>query len=142
MRLQRDNNNKENAMRLHKDDGKKKPTRYYSDKQEKSIAKAVGGRQTANSGATAYSKGDVTEGNRTGWLLEAKTCMKDQKSFTMQEEWFIKNRSESIFMKKDYSAVVFNFGPDKPNYYCIDENTFLEMKEALEEKIRNDMQGM
>lgn len=142
MRLQRDNNNKENAMRLHKDDGKKKPTRYYSDKQEKSIAKAVGGRQTANSGATAYSKGDVTEGDRTGWLLEAKTCMKDQKSFTMQEEWFIKNRSESIFMKKDYSAVVFNFGPDKPNYYCIDENTFLEMKEALEEKIKNDMQGM
>ena len=142
MRLQRDNNNKENAMRLHKDDGKKKPTRYYSDKQEKSIAKAVGGRQTANSGATAYSKGDVTEGDRTGWLLEAKTCMKDQKSFTMQEEWFIKNRSESIFMKKDYSAVVFNFGPDKPNYYCINENTFLEMKEALEEKIKNDMQGM
>lgn len=142
MRLQRDNNNKENAMRLHKDDGKKKPTRYYSDKQEKSIAKAVGGRQTANSGATAYSKGDVTEGDRTGWLLEAKTCMKDQKSFTMQEEWFIKNRSESIFMKKDYSAVVFNFGPNKPNYYCIDENTFLEMKEALEEKIKNDMQGM
>ena len=142
MRLQRDNNNKENAMRLHKDDGKKKPTRYYSDKQEKSIAKAVGGKQTANSGATAYSKGDVTEGDRTGWLLEAKTCMKDQKSFTMQEEWFIKNRSESIFMKKDYSAVVFNFGPDKPNYYCIDENTFLEMKEALEEKIKNDMQGM
>ena len=142
MRLQRDNNNKENAMRLHKDDGKKKPTRYYSDKQEKSIAKAVGGKQTANSGATAYSKGDVTEGDRTGWLLEAKTCMKDQKSFTMQEEWFIKNRAESIFMKKDYSAVVFNFGPDKPNYYCIDENTFLEMKEALEEKIKNDMQGM
>ena len=45
-------------------------------------------------------------------------------------------------MKKDYSAVVFNFGPNKPNDYCIDENTFLEMKEALEEKIKNDMQGM
>jgi hypothetical protein len=37
----------------------KKPTRYYSDKQEKAIAKAVGGKQTANSGATAFQKGDV-----------------------------------------------------------------------------------
>lgn len=30
-------------------------TRYYSDKQEKAIAKAVGGKQTANSGATLWS---------------------------------------------------------------------------------------
>lgn len=29
-------------------------TRYYSNKQEKSVAKAVGGRKTANSGATAF----------------------------------------------------------------------------------------
>lgn len=29
-----------------------KPTRWYSNKQEKKVAKAVGGRQTANSGAT------------------------------------------------------------------------------------------
>lgn len=142
MRLQRDNTNSDNSFRLHKDDGKKKPTRYYSDRQEKSIAKAIGGRQTANSGATAYSKGDITEGDRTGWLMEAKTCMKDQKTFTMHEEWFDKNKAESIFMKKDYSAVVFNFGPGKPNYYCVDEYTFLEMKDALEEKRRNDMQNM
>lgn len=29
-----------------------KPTRWYSSKQEKDVAKAVGGRQTPNSGAT------------------------------------------------------------------------------------------
>lgn len=121
-------------FRQTRDTGETKPTRHFSNIQEKSIAKAVGGRQTPNSGATAYSKGDVVEGDRNGWLLEAKTCVKDQKSFTMQEAWFKKNREESIFMHKQYSAVVFNFGPDKPNYYCIDEATFLEMKEALEEK--------
>ena len=139
MRLKKDNSNEGSSFRLHRDDGSKKPTRYYSDKQEKSVAKAIGGRQTANSGATAYQKGDVTDDK---WLIECKTCMKDQKSFTMHEEWFDKNRSESIFMKKDYTAVVFNFGPGKQNYYCIDEYTFLEMKEALEEKRRNDMQNL
>lgn len=29
-----------------------RPTRFYSNKQEKKVAKAVGGKQTANSGAT------------------------------------------------------------------------------------------
>lgn len=124
--------------RQKKETNKTKPTRYFSTRQENSIASAVGGRRTPNSGATVHTKGDVIEGDRTGWLIEAKTCTKDQKTFTMHEEWFKKNRDESIYMKKDYSCVVFNFGPDKPNYYCIDENTFLEMKEALEEKRLRD----
>lgn len=34
-------------------------TRYYSDRQEKSVAKALGGRQTKNSGAGALQKSDV-----------------------------------------------------------------------------------
>lgn len=121
-------------FRQKRDTGEKHPTRYFSSRQEKAISSAVGGRVTPNSGATAYSKGDITEGDRTGWLIEAKTCTKDQKTFTMHEEWFKKNKEESIFMKKDHSCVVFNFGPDKPNYYVLDEQTFLEMKEALEEK--------
>ena len=119
-------------FRQHRDTGEKKPTRYFSDKQEKAVTKAIGGRQTPNSGATAYSKGDVTVGDKTGWLMECKTCMKDQKTFTMHKEWFDKNLEESIYMKKDHSAVVFNFGPSSKNYYVLDEQTFLLMKEALE----------
>lgn len=120
--------------RQSKEDNTPKPTRYFSKKQEDAVAKAIGGRTTPNSGATAYSKGDITEGDRQGWLIECKTCMKDQKSFTMQEAWFKKNIEESIYMHKEHTAVVFSFGPDKPNYYVIDENTFQEMKEALEER--------
>ena len=114
------------------EDTSSKPTRYFSSRQEEAVANAVRGRRTPNSGATAYSKGDVTEGDRTGWLIECKTCTKDQKTFTMHEAWFKKNIEESIYMKKDHTAVVFNFGPDKPNYYVLDERTFLAMKEALE----------
>ena len=31
-----------------------RPTRFYSSRQEKQVAKAVSGRQVANSGATAF----------------------------------------------------------------------------------------
>ena len=32
-----------------------KPTRFYSSRQEKKVAKAVGGKQVSNSGATALT---------------------------------------------------------------------------------------
>ena len=35
----------------------KSSTRYFSNKQEKHIAKELGGKQTANSGATPFYKG-------------------------------------------------------------------------------------
>ena len=73
-----------------------------------------------------FQKGDLLTEQ---WLLECKTCTKPQKSFSLKEEWFEKNKHESLFMSKPYSAVVFNFGPDKPNYYVIDEITFKELLE-------------
>lgn len=127
-------------FRQHRDTGEKRPTRYYSNKQEKAVARAIGGRQTANSGATAYDKGDVTVGDRLGWMIECKTCVKDQKSFTMQKEWFDKNLDESMYMKKDHSAVVFNFGPNSKNYYVVDETTFNVMKDLLERFERGEIE--
>ena len=42
-------------------EGEKLPTRYFSSIQESSVAKAVGGRKTANSGATDFGgKSDVS----------------------------------------------------------------------------------
>ena len=110
-----------------------KPTRYYSARQENAVAKAIGGRKTSNSGATPYDKGDVTDNK---WLIECKTCVKEQESFSIKKDWFKKNLEESIFMKKEYSAVVFNIGPTSKNYYIIAENTFLDMKHSLENNIK------
>ena len=90
------------------DTSSKKPTRHYSSMQEKSVASAIGGRKTPNSGATPNVKGDVLTKD---WIVECKTCEKSQKSFTMKKEWFEKNKAEGMFMDKNYSAVVFNFGP-------------------------------
>lgn len=110
-----------------------RPTRFYSSRQEKRVAKAVNGKQVANSGATAFRKGDVTTDD---WLFEAKTKTSDSKSFSIKKEWLLKNREEMFAMGKSYNALVFDYG-DGNNYYVLDEKTFLQMKELLDEQNKN-----
>lgn len=107
-----------------------KPTRFYSNRQEKKVAKALKGKQTANSGATPFIKGDVLTDN---WLIECKTKTSDSHSFTIKKEWIEKNAEEAFAMNRDYSAIAFNFGPDSENYYVINEHLFKLLKEYLEE---------
>lgn len=106
----------------------KKSTRYYSGKQEKRIAKAVGGTIVPNSGAIKFGAGDVRTDK---WLFEAKTKTSESQSFSVKKSWLDKNKEEMFAMGKEYSALVFDFG-DGNNYYVLDEKTFLEMKDALE----------
>lgn len=105
------------------------PTRYYSNKQEKQVAKAVKGKKVANSGATAFQKGDVTTDKV---LIECKTCTSEKKSFSIKREWLEKNKEEAFEMGKEYSVLAFNFGENTPNYYILDEKTFKEFMEGLE----------
>lgn len=109
---------------------KRLATRFYSNKQEKHIAKVTGGKQTANSGATAFSKGDVRTDQ---FLIEAKTCVSEKKSFSIKREWLEKNEEERFAMGKDYSALAFNFGDDE-NYYIISEKLFLKLVKLLKEE--------
>lgn len=44
------------------------------------------------------------------WLFEAKTCIKEQESFSIKKEWLDKLRQESFAMRKEFFALVFNFG--------------------------------
>lgn len=106
-----------------------KPTRFYSSKQEKAVAKAVKGKQVANSGATAFNKGDV---RTEEWLVECKTSTTAKASFSIKREWLEKNREEAFAMGKYYNALCFDYGNGGQRYYIVDEKTFLKMKEALE----------
>lgn len=108
-----------------------KPTRFFSNRQEKAVAKAVGGKQVSNSGATAFNKGDVRTND---WLIECKTCTTEKKSFSIKKEWIEKNQEEAFAMNKDYNALAFDFG-DGRNYYIVDEKTFVLMKEALDNEM-------
>ena len=108
-----------------------KPTRFYSNKQEKEVAKIVNGRKTANSGATAFSKGDVVTNE---WCIECKTATTVKASFSIQREWLIKNKQEAFAMGKYYNALCFDFGPDTNRYYVIDEKTFKKLVNYLKEE--------
>jgi hypothetical protein len=105
-----------------------RPTRFYSNKQERQVAKVVGGKKTANSGATKFRKGDVIADD---WLFECKTHTEERQQFTIKREWIEKNKEEAFQMGKHHSAIVIDFG-DGENYYLIDEKSFLEYKELLD----------
>lgn len=107
----------------------KKPTRFYSKKQEHKVAKDLKGRVAPNSGATAFSKGDV----RTDlFLIECKTRTIERESFAIQRPWLDKVKEESFAMNKPYYALAFSFGGNSENYYVIDTKTFKLLNELLE----------
>ena len=109
-----------------------RPTRWYSNRQEKKVAKAVHGKRQANSGATAFQKGDVVTED---WLIECKTKTKDCSSFTIKEDWLLKNEEEAFAMGKNNSALCFDFGPSaNKRYYIISERMFLFLQQCLAEE--------
>ena len=101
-----------------------RPTRFYSNRQEKAVAKIMNGKQTSNSGATAFQKGDVTTEN---WLIECKTSTTEKQSFSIKRDWLKKNKDEAFAMGKEYNALCFDFGDNGKRYYVIDEKTFKEV---------------
>ena len=109
-----------------------KPTRYYSKRQEKRVAKAVEGKRQPNSGATPFYKGDVITDQ---FLIECKTKTADCKSFTIKEDWLLKNEEEAFAMRKDNSALCFDFGPSaNKRYYIVSERLFNILKNYIEEE--------
>lgn len=98
----------------------KSSTRYFSNKQEKRVAKAIGGRKVANSGATMFSKGDCVNDN---WLIECKTKMTESNSMSIKKEWLEKNEEEAFAMGRQHSALCFNMG-NSDDYYIISEKEF------------------
>ena len=125
------------GLRVREKEGEaKKPTRFYSSRQEKTVAKAVGGRQTANSGATMFGgKSDVSIGSL--FSLECKTKTSPSESISIKKEWLEKLAREAVSDGHPYSALAFNFGPDQENYYIIDEYLFQDLVDYLSMKERS-----
>ena len=75
--------------------------------------------------------GDIKTDN---WLFEAKTCMKEQEQFTIKKEWLDKLKKETFAMRKEFSALVFNFGlKSSENFYILNERDFIQIFELLKE---------
>lgn len=109
-----------------------KSTRDASKRQEKAIAKSIGGKRTPNSGATSFDKSDVYVGSE--WSIEAKTCMTPKSSFSIKKDWLIKMKEEQFACNKSYSALCFDFGDEGSRYYIIDEQTFKQVIELMKEE--------
>ena len=109
-------------------------TRNYSNLQEKQVAKALGGRQTAHSGATAFVKGDV---QLKHFLIECKTVTQKKSSISIKQEWLDKLKKEAFSMNKPYSMLAFNFEPNGKNYYVLDENLLCYLLELLNKEELN-----
>ena len=107
----------------------KQSTRYFSSVQENTIAKSIGGKTTVNSGASLYTCGDITTND---FLIEAKTTTKPKESFSIKKEWLTKNNLERMQLGKPYCALAFQFAPNTPNYYVIDEKLFKKLLEYME----------
>lgn len=110
-------------------------TRFYSQKQEAAVAKALGGTVCSNSGAGRYNKSDV-QVKGASLSVECKTCMKDQTSFSIKKEWIDKHRAEAFAMRLQNDCIAFNFGPGQPNYYVINESLMQQLTEYLEESLK------
>lgn len=111
----------------------KESTRYYSNMQEQSVCKLLDGRQQSNSGAGDFNKGDVVLKDAS-MLIECKTCVSDKESFSIKKEWFSKNAAEAFAIRLRNHCVCFNFGPQQPNYFIINE----KLMKYLVEKIKED----
>lgn len=116
--ISKQSSDKKSSLIEKKTEAGNKPTRFYSKKQEDAVAEAIGGTRNLNSGATPFIKGDCVTDQ---WLIECKTKTKSSDSMSIKKSWIEKNKQEALFMGKKYSAVAFNFGPDEPNHYVIDE---------------------
>jgi hypothetical protein len=121
------------TAKRNKEGAKPLPTRHYSSRQEKTVAKAVNGKVQKNSGATDFAKGDIITSGVNSFLLECKTKTSASESISIKKEWFEKNRQECLLTGTPHQAVVFNFGPDEENHYIIDEYLFQFLKDKLDE---------
>ena len=111
-----------------------KPTRYYSKRQESRVGKDLGLRVQSNSGATAFQKGDLKDEHI---LVECKTITRAQKQRTIEKEWLTKLNEEQISMRKDLSALVFDFG-DGDDYVILSKRDFQNLYTAWKKEIEED----
>ena len=95
-----------------------------SQKHEKRIAKAVGGKTTAASGAFWSRKGDVRSDDL---LIEHKWTGK--KSFSLKADVLEKIVTEAII---DSRMPVLGISLNNKNYVLLTEDDFFEMREKLE----------
>ena len=109
------------------------PTRYFSDKQEKHIAKVTGGKVQSNSGGTKFGGGDV---HTDKFFIEAKTPAIERKSFTIMKDWLEKMKEQAFEQGKEEAVLAFRFDPNTDiDLYVLSQRQFLEYLRFKEQDV-------
>ena len=109
----------------------KEATRYYSDLQETHISKVLGGKKSANSGASHFVAGDVIIPNTM--VIECKTTTKEgAKSWSIKKDWLEQDNKERLDLMLPYSALAISLDPTgKNNLYVINEQLMKKLIEVI-----------
>ena len=105
-----------------------------SSRQEKKVAKAVGGRTTPGSGAGDFKKGDV---ENKYCLIECKTLIEPKESHRIKKRDLKRIQQQAFEAGKDIAVLAFDFG-DGENYFILDEKTFLNVMQVYFTKIYDE----
>lgn len=97
-------------------------TRQASSKQEKRVAKTLGEKVVAGSGAMDFLKGDVFG----SLFIECKTNMEKRKTITVKEDWFLKAKAQAYQMRRNEYVVSFSFD-NETDYFATESTLFQEM---------------
>jgi len=95
-----------------------------SDRHEASVARAMGGHRTPQSGGNSFIKGDVVSDD---WIFECKTKATQTDGITIKKDWMKKLEEERKQSRKSFAALSINFG-DNDNFYILDESTMQYLK--------------
>lgn len=108
-----------------------KPTKYYSNKQEQYVSKALGGKTTIASGGAKFSAGDVIIPNVM--VLECKTTTQEnKKSWSIKQQWLDQANKERLDLMLPYCALAISKTPDgDDNMYVINEQLMKKLLEAI-----------
>jgi hypothetical protein len=99
-----------------------------SQKQERRVAKFVGGEVQPNSGGTLFGGGDVLTDE---FFIECKTKEKPGQSISVKREWLNKASSQSYQQRRDRWAVAISYDTES-DFYIISARQFKELVELIE----------
>lgn len=106
-----------------------------SEEQENYIAKLLGGKVVAGSGAKPFNKGDVRV--KDFLLVECKTQVKKAESYKIEKKIIDKVSEEAFGSNINNYAVAFNFGDNENNYFIVNQKFFKELFQCYKD-INND----
>jgi hypothetical protein len=107
-------------------------TRDSSDKQERRIARLLGGTVQSNSGGTRFGGGDV---HTPLFLVEAKTNARPKGSFTIKQEWIDKMNEQKFEQGKLFASLAISFD-NTHDYFLVDARTFQRMHKLIAEDFK------